>query len=75
MTMRKLTIHDLDRAQRRRCSPFIEDSGFMRIDTDKMLSSGSLEGPYRTPRPITLTLRMRVARALRNLFLDRRSPL
>ena len=72
--MRKLTIHDLYRAQRRRCSPFIEDSGFARIDTDKMLSGGSIEGPYRTPRPITLTLRMRITRAVRNLFLNRRSP-
>lgn len=73
--MRKLTEADLDRAQRWRSSPLITADGGARIDTDRLLASGALQGPYRRTRPITVTWRMRVLRALRSLLLNRRSPL
>ena len=70
----KLTEADLDRAQRWRASPLITTNGGGRIDTDRLLASGALQGPYRRTRPLTVTRRMRVSRALRSPFLILRSP-
>jgi hypothetical protein len=73
--MRKLTEADLDRAQRWRASPLITTNGGGRIDTELLLASDAIQGPYRRPRPFTVTWRMRVSRALRSLALTLRSPL
>lgn len=40
----------------------------MNLDTDQLLRSGAMEGPYRRARPITLTWRMRIQRAVRRLI-------
>jgi len=52
------------------CSPMEQRNGGQRIDTDQLLASGALQGPYRTPRPLTLTLRQRVARWVRRHLID-----
>lgn len=73
--MRKLTEADLDRAQRRRTSPFITANGGGQIDTQQLLASGAITGPHRPTKPLSLTWRMRIVRALRSLSLNLRSPL
>lgn len=45
------------------------------IETDQMLLSGAIGGPYRRPKPMTLTWRMRVSRALRAFILKLRRHL
>ncbi len=72
--MRKLTEASLDRAQQWRCSPFITREGDHHIDTEQLLATGALEGPYRRTRPITVTWRMRFLRAVRSILLNHRRP-
>ena len=71
---RKLCEADLDRAQRRKCSPLITGEGGASIDTEQMLATGALQGPYRRTRPFTVTRAMRFVRALRSLLLNWRTP-
>jgi len=35
-----------------------------RIDTNQMLASGAIEGPYRPTRPVTITWRKKLMRAV-----------
>lgn len=44
-------------------------------DVEQLLSKGSLAGPYRVTRPLTVSLGMRFVRAVRKLILNFRSPL
>lgn len=54
-----------------KCGPTLEQrNGGQRINTDQLLASGAMQGPYRTPRPLTLTLRQRVARWVRRHLID-----
>jgi hypothetical protein len=48
-----------------RPAPLDTRSGGARVDIERMIASGCVEGPYTPTRPLTLTLRVRVARALR----------
>ncbi len=50
------------------------NSTFPADGSDRLLSTGVLAGPYRRPRPFTLTRRMRFLRWLRSVF-TLRSPL
>jgi len=47
----------------------------IRIDTDLMLATGAITGPHRRTRPVSVTLRMRLVRALRAIVLSIRGPL
>lgn len=44
------------------------------LDTDLLLSTGALMGPYRRTHAVTVTWRMRITRALRRFLLNHRSP-
>lgn len=56
------------------CARMEQRSGGGFVNTDQMLLSGTMTGPHRRTRPITLSLRQRLLRALRSLFTTR-SPL
>ena len=73
-TLPGLTEADLDRAQRWRVSPLVTVEGGERIDTDLMLSTGAIAGPYRRSHPFVLTLRVRAERLLRRLLTRKSAP-
>lgn len=43
------------------------------LDTDQLLATGALSGPYRRTHSFTLSLWARLSRAVRRFFLDHRS--
>jgi hypothetical protein len=51
----------------RRIVPLRTRNGGEHVDTSLLIATGAIAGPYRRTRPVTLTWRMRVLRALRNL--------
>lgn len=56
------------------CCGMEQRCGGQAINTDQLLATGAMTGPHRRTRPITLSLRQRLLRALRSLFTTR-SPL
>lgn len=44
------------------------------LDTDLLLSTGTLMGPYRRTHAATVTLRTRFMRAVRRFLFNHRSP-
>lgn len=66
--MKKLTEANLDAAQRRRAGPCITTDGAWCVDTDLLLATGAMEGPYRRARPVVVGLVARLAIAVVHLF-------
>ena len=73
---RRYTAAALDRALHAKHSPLVTGNGGQRIDTALMLAQGSIAGPYRRTRPVTVTWRTRLIRAARALFrsINRSNP-
>ena len=48
--------------------PMNTKSGGQRIDTDRMLQTGVIQGPYKHRRPLTLSFSALIRRALRDWY-------
>jgi hypothetical protein len=49
---------------------FCQRSGGEFVDTAQMLATGAIEGPFKTIKPVTLTLRQRIDRWIRRHLID-----
>lgn len=51
-------------------TPLITKHGLHRVNTDMLLASDALQGPFRRTRPVTLTWRKRLSRWLAGVLRD-----